>query len=115
MMGRTTTELNLWLYTEKWHHLINISRKYKEAHNMEIAIRTKSGGISLTLFSGEIIHVHRVPYLLSIAIDITPRKKLEEQLRTTAITDELTDLYNRRGFFTLAEQQSGKKNKIPAA
>jgi len=33
------------------------------------------------------------------------RKKLEEQLYTAAITDELTGLYNRRGFFTLGEQQ----------
>jgi diguanylate cyclase (GGDEF)-like protein/PAS domain S-box-containing protein len=36
--------------------------------------------------------------------DITKRKKLEEQLQKTAITDELTGLLNRRGFFTLSEQ-----------
>ncbi len=37
--------------------------------------------------------------------DITRRKQMEEQLRMTAITDELTGLFNRRGFFRLAEQQ----------
>jgi diguanylate cyclase (GGDEF)-like protein/PAS domain S-box-containing protein len=37
--------------------------------------------------------------------DITSRKQLENELRTAAVTDELTGLYNRRGFFTLAEQQ----------
>ncbi len=37
--------------------------------------------------------------------NITERKFLEEKIRTISITDELTDLYNRRGFFTLAEQQ----------
>ncbi|MGD0885720.1 MAG: diguanylate cyclase [Thermodesulfovibrionales bacterium] len=31
--------------------------------------------------------------------------KLQEKLRVMAITDELTGLCNRRGFFTLAEQQ----------
>lgn len=36
-------------------------------------------------------------------LDITERKKMEEQLRTLSLTDELTGLYNRRGFFTLTE------------
>ncbi|MCX5799650.1 MAG: PAS domain S-box protein, partial [Proteobacteria bacterium] len=37
--------------------------------------------------------------------DITERKELEEQLQVVSLTDELTVLYNRRGFFTLAQQQ----------
>lgn len=37
--------------------------------------------------------------------DVTERERLEEQLRTMSLTDELTALYNRRGFFTLAQQQ----------
>ena len=37
--------------------------------------------------------------------DVTERKRLEEKLRTMSIIDDLTGLYNRRGFLTLAEQQ----------
>ena len=37
--------------------------------------------------------------------DITDRKKMEDKLRETAITDDLTGLLNRRGFFTLGDQQ----------
>ncbi len=40
-----------------------------------------------------------------VARDITRRKRIEEQLQEAAITDELTGLRNRRGFFALAEQQ----------
>ncbi|TNF54445.1 diguanylate cyclase, partial [bacterium] len=40
-----------------------------------------------------------------ISKDITERKKMEERLRTLTNTDELTGVYNRRGFFILAEQQ----------
>ncbi|MBI5663831.1 MAG: diguanylate cyclase [Nitrospirae bacterium] len=38
-------------------------------------------------------------------IDVTERKKMEKKLADAAITDELTGLFNRRGFFTLGEQQ----------
>ena len=37
--------------------------------------------------------------------DITERRQLHEKLRAMAVMDDLTGLYNRRGFFTLAEQQ----------
>jgi diguanylate cyclase (GGDEF)-like protein/PAS domain S-box-containing protein len=39
--------------------------------------------------------------------DITHYKELEQHLREIAITDELTGLFNRRGFLTLAEKQLG--------
>lgn len=41
---------------------------------------------------------------LEILHDITFRKQIEEGLQTAAVTDELTGLLNRRGFFTLFEQ-----------
>jgi diguanylate cyclase (GGDEF)-like protein/PAS domain S-box-containing protein len=40
-----------------------------------------------------------------ISKNITHLKHLEEKLRLLSLTDELTRLYNRRGFFMLAEQQ----------
>ena len=39
--------------------------------------------------------------------DVTRYKELEAHLRDIAITDELTGLFNRRGFLTLAEKQLG--------
>jgi diguanylate cyclase (GGDEF)-like protein len=37
--------------------------------------------------------------------EIAARKRVEQELRNLALTDDLTGLYNRRGFLTLAEQQ----------
>jgi diguanylate cyclase (GGDEF)-like protein/PAS domain S-box-containing protein len=37
--------------------------------------------------------------------DITERKAADEMLRSLSLTDDLTGLYNRRGFLVLAEQQ----------
>jgi len=42
---------------------------------------------------------------IEVAREITERKRMEEKLRAAAITDDLTGLLNRRGFFTLADQQ----------
>jgi diguanylate cyclase (GGDEF)-like protein/PAS domain S-box-containing protein len=40
-----------------------------------------------------------------VAHDITERKRMEQEIRNLSLTDELTGLYNRRGFTLLAEQE----------
>ena len=42
---------------------------------------------------------------MAVLTDITERKSLEEEIRALSLTDPLTNLYNRRGFLHLAEQQ----------
>ena len=42
---------------------------------------------------------------MAVLTDISDRKRMEEEIRTLSLRDELTTLYNRRGFMTLAEQQ----------
>jgi diguanylate cyclase (GGDEF)-like protein/PAS domain S-box-containing protein len=49
--------------------------------------------------------------VVHVVSDITHKKRLENQLRNLSITDELTGLYNRRGFLTLAEQQIKVANR----
>lgn len=50
--------------------------------------------------------------IVGALLDITERKRTEETLRILSIADELTGLYNRRGFFTLAEQQLKIANRM---
>lgn len=47
-----------------------------------------------------------------VSKDITERKQMEEELRALSLTDELTGLYNRRGFLTLAEQELKMANRL---
>jgi len=50
--------------------------------------------------------------IVGALLDITERKRTEEALRTLSLADELTGFYNRRGFFTLAEQQLRIANRM---
>jgi len=45
------------------------------------------------------------PATLIFISEITERKEMEDQLQKMSIMDDLTGLYNRRGFLTLAQQQ----------
>jgi len=50
--------------------------------------------------------------VVAVYTDITARVRMEETLRALALIDELTGLYNRRGFFTLAEQQLKTADRV---
>jgi diguanylate cyclase (GGDEF)-like protein/PAS domain S-box-containing protein len=49
---------------------------------------------------------------VAVYTDITARVRMEEALLALALVDELTGLYNRRGFVTLAEQQLKMANRM---
>ena len=52
---------------------------------------------------------------ISSCYDIHERKALESALQSISITDDLTGLLNRRGFFTLAQQQIKISNRSKRA
>ena len=43
--------------------------------------------------------------VIHLVRDITEKKEMEDRLKAMSITDDLTGLYNRRGFFALIKQQ----------
>jgi diguanylate cyclase (GGDEF)-like protein/PAS domain S-box-containing protein len=71
------------------------------------ALRQRKDGTQIhasILGSPVIVHGDQVA-VYAIYRDITAQKEAEEALRRLSTTDELTGLFNRRGFFLLAEQQ----------
>lgn len=80
-IGRTTLELDVWADSEQ---RIAIMRKVQDegcVRDIEAALRTKAGDIRILLFSAEAITLHDERCLITVAVDITERKRAEEALK----------------------------------
>jgi diguanylate cyclase (GGDEF)-like protein/PAS domain S-box-containing protein len=72
----------------------------------ELVFLHKDGSRRTFLVSGgPRIHGMQFGGTLAVLTDITDRKAMEEEIKSLSLRDELTTLYNRRGFMALAEQQ----------
>ena len=82
-------------------------RSRGERKYYEIPWTGKAGAQVYTIVSPEPVFNDEGQYQGSFAVvtDISERKHLEEKLRKLSLHDELTGLYNRRGFLTLSDQQ----------
>jgi len=65
-------------------------------------VRTKEGSERVWKYHN--VKLAERDYVIGHAQDVTDLREVQEQLKSLSLTDDLTGLYNRRGFFTLAEQ-----------
>jgi len=107
LQGRTT-EL---LYVEKAHYEEQGKQRFhvgapEDIEPYEVKYRRRDNSV----FTGETLGTTvknangDTIGFIGIIRDITIRKRMEARLREAAVTDDLTGLFNRRGFITLAEK-----------
>jgi len=73
-------------------------------HLYSFRIIQRNGSIKWAELNSVLIQWKKKAATLNFLTDITDRKQAEEALETLSLRDDLTGLFNRRGFFTLAEQ-----------
>ena len=76
------------------------------SRSIEVRIRHRNGHWrSMEVVGNAVLDQHGVPTIIVNARDLTERQRLQAELRRMSVTDDLTGLNNRRGFFMLAEQE----------
>jgi PAS domain S-box-containing protein len=81
IIGRRSDELGIWVNKEDRARMIRILEEQGKVSQEEYEFRMKSGQIRLWLFSAEKINIGNKECIISITIDITERKEMEETLR----------------------------------
>jgi len=83
-----------------------VEKIFETGESLQFEYQSKKDGRHFfQTFSPVFEHEGSVKAVTIVSKDISKLKQMEEKLRTLSLTDDLTGLYNRRGFQTLATMQ----------
>ena len=82
VIGRTSTELGLWLEPSTREHFIEMLKREGQVRNYEVDIRAKSGTVISTLISASSIDYQDQQCALVVARDVTERKAAVDSLHS---------------------------------
>ncbi len=82
-LGRTSFDLNIWEDKDARSNILQDLQLHGRVENLEIRLRRKSGQVFPALIFITPLALHDTPCLLTMMMDITERKQVEEQLRET--------------------------------
>ena len=80
IVGTSSLDLNIWVNPNDRKKLINELREKGEVNNLEAPFKMKNGEIKTALMSARLIELNGEICVLSIARDISDRKKAQEAL-----------------------------------
>lgn len=80
VIGKPSTELNIWAIPEDREKLTIAMRKDGYIHNLRSVFRCKDGSLIPGLMSASIIHIENIPYILSMTRDISEIEKYQKTI-----------------------------------
>ncbi len=80
LLGRSSVELGIWAHPDQRDRIMGLLGTERSVRNVEIETIGKSGEVKNVLYSAELIQIGDDPHVLALAIDITERHKMEEEL-----------------------------------
>ncbi len=79
VLGETSLDLHIWRNEESRDAIVAELSKHGSIREMEEQLRTKSGEVRTGLISAGIITINNEKHVLSSIVDITERKRVEEE------------------------------------
>ncbi|MCI0745789.1 MAG: PAS domain S-box protein [Verrucomicrobia subdivision 3 bacterium] len=83
VIDHTSVELGIWPDLDKRESFLAEVRRCGFVRDREIVLRSKDGQAHTFLLSAELIEVNGDPHVLAVSMDITTRKRAEEDMRRT--------------------------------
>jgi PAS domain S-box-containing protein len=80
LIGKTSLEIGIYVHPHQREQLVSSAKKQNGIINQELHFNAKNGNTVIGMVSTVMTMLNNKPYLLSTIIDITSRKKTEEQL-----------------------------------
>jgi len=110
VLGHSTNDLDLWVHPEDRRQAVHDLRAHSEIVNRDALIRMKSRDIRQVLFSARFIELEGRNCFLSIVVDVTELRRVDEELRRSEeryrslieTTRDLIYTTDRKGFITYA-------------
>lgn len=87
VVGQTSGDLKVWCNPEDRSCFLETLRLYGWVRNLEVPVCDRSGRSRMLLLSAEVIELNGQPCVLTVAKDITDRKRTEEALRQSEATN----------------------------
>jgi PAS domain S-box-containing protein len=81
VIGRTSADLGVWLTPEARAEVVQLLKEQGQVRNHEMRYRVKDGEVRVFLTSAEIIELDGQPHLITASVDITERKRADNELR----------------------------------
>jgi two-component system cell cycle sensor histidine kinase/response regulator CckA len=78
LLGRTTTELDLWAYPKEREESFKAIRSDGRVSNREVTFRARSGGLHNLVASAEPIELQGIACVISTAMDVTELQEAKE-------------------------------------
>jgi PAS domain S-box-containing protein len=82
VVGCKSQALNIWVETAEFEQSFQQLQARGEVRERELELRSRSGRVYPVLVTAEVIEVEREPHVLMVALDISARKRAEQELRS---------------------------------
>ena len=112
VIDRSTAELGLWLSSTDRDRIMQTIERDGQVRNKEVRLRMRDGRLITVLLSCTPMEAYGQPCLLSIVVDITGRKTMEEALRLAKDSAEAANQAKSRFLSTMSHEIRTPMNTI---